>query len=90
MLGGFGILLKSILKRLKMNNKKRFLHYIHTEVRTGVCDRSLTSTRQFPISNWKQRSQKIWSQNNEKKKKFLGKTIRFFEWYFEHFEIFPF
>jgi len=36
MLGGFGILLKSILKRLKMNNKDRFLHYIHTEIRTGV------------------------------------------------------
>jgi len=45
MLGGFEILLKSILKRLKMNNKERFLHYIHTEIRTGVCDRSLTSTR---------------------------------------------
>jgi len=38
MLEGFEILFKIILKRLKINNKERFLHYIHTEVRTGVTE----------------------------------------------------
>jgi len=53
----YEILLKSISKRLKMNNEKRFLYYIHTEARIEVCYRGLTSTPS--ISDYKQRLQKI-------------------------------
>jgi len=77
MLKEFGILLKSILKkRLKMNNKERFLYYIPRYEQEFVIEVSLQldNFQSATISNaHKKYEVKIM------KKKFLGETIRFFE-----------